>query len=171
VNNPKPLWNPYVAGIMLGLVLLASFVITGKGLGGSGAVKRVAAGVLHSASPTWAEENKNIGKYFKPGKSALNNWIVFLALGVALGGLIGAVSGRRFRAEVSRGPRIDRNNRLMLALIGGILSGVAAQIARGCASGQALTGGAQLALGSWIFMMTFFGGAYLTAYFVRKQWI
>ncbi|HPB95372.1 MAG TPA: YeeE/YedE thiosulfate transporter family protein, partial [Polyangiaceae bacterium] len=56
-------------------------------------------------------------------------------------------------------------------VIGGIISGIAAQVARGCTSGQALTGGAQLALGSWIFMFAVFGGAYGLAYFVRKQWI
>ena len=31
--QPRPYWNPYVAGIALGLVLLASFLIMGFGLG------------------------------------------------------------------------------------------------------------------------------------------
>jgi hypothetical protein len=44
-------------------------------------------------------------------------------------------------------------------------------LAQGCTSGQALTGGATLALGSWAFMMTMFAAAYAIAYFVRKQWI
>ena len=35
----KPFWNPYVAGLALGLVLLGSFVLTGKGLGASTAVR------------------------------------------------------------------------------------------------------------------------------------
>ena len=34
---PQPYWNPYLAGFGLGLVLLASFVIMGRGLGASGA--------------------------------------------------------------------------------------------------------------------------------------
>jgi hypothetical protein len=169
--RPKRFWNPYVAGIALGLVLLASFVITGKGLGASGALKRAGAAVVHETSPTWAEENKNIGKYFTPERGPLDAWIVFLALGVVGGGLIGSISAGRFRMETIRGPRIARDPRLVLALVGGIISGVAAQIARGCTSGQALTGGAQLALGSWIFMFAVFGGAYAWAYVVRKQWI
>jgi uncharacterized protein len=69
------------------------------------------------------------------------------------------------------GPRIGNSGRLVLAFAGGALSGVAAQIARGCTSGQALTGGAQLALGSWVFMFAVFGGAYGLAWFVRKEWI
>jgi hypothetical protein len=171
MNESKPLWNSYAAGVALGLVLLASFVVTGKGLGASGAVKHVGAVLLHEASPTWAEENKNIAAYFTPGHSPLNSWIVFVVLGVAVGGLAGAITGRRFRVETVRGPRIARDPRLALALCGGVISGIAAQIARGCTSGQALTGGAQLALGSWVFMFAVFGGAYGLAYVLRRQWI
>ncbi|MCP4628015.1 MAG: YeeE/YedE family protein, partial [bacterium] len=46
-----------------------------------------------------------------------------------------------------------------------------AMMARGCTSGQALSGGATLALGSWAFMMAMFAAAYGVAYFFRKQWI
>lgn len=169
--KPKPHWNPYVAGIALGLVLLFSFVVTGKGLGGSGAFKRMNAAVLHEANPTWAEENPNIAKTFSPERGPMDSWIVFLALGVAVGGAAGAVSSRRFRVETIKGPRIGRDNRWLLAGLGGAISGVAAQIARGCASGQALTGGAELAAGSWAFMFSMFGSAYAVAYLVRKQWI
>jgi hypothetical protein len=171
MKQTRPLWNPYVAGVALGLVLLASFFVTGQGLGASGAAKRLGAVVLHHASPTWAEENGNIGKYFTPARSAMNSWIVFLALGVAVGGLAGSITSRRFKVETVRGPRVGRDVRLWLALAGGVVSGVAAQIARGCTSGQALSGGAQLALGSWVFMFSVFGGAYALAYFMRRQWI
>ena len=49
--------------------------------------------------------------------------------------------------------------------------GIGAKLARGCTSGQALTGGALLNLGSWVFMLCVFAGAYALAYFVRKEWI
>jgi len=170
--KPKPFWNPYGAGVMLGLVVLASFVLTGRGIGASGAIKRVQAAVLHQVDPTWAEESKNIGGYFAdPQRSALNSWIVFVLLGVAIGGFAGALTGRRIRLETIRGPSIARESRWALAVLGGMLSGYAAQLARGCTSGQAITGGAQLSLGSWIFMFAVFGGAYGLAYFVRRQWI
>jgi hypothetical protein len=167
----KKYWNPYVAGVGLGLVLLTSFVVTGKGLGGSGAFRRASAAVLHAANPTWAEEHGNMAGYFSPERGPLDNWIVFLSLGVAIGGLAGAVTGGRVKVETVRGPRMSRNTRWVLALVGGVVSGVAAQIARGCTSGQALTGGAQLALGSWVFMFAVFGAAYALAYVVRKEWI
>jgi len=170
MTREKPIWNPYVAGIALGLVLLASFVVTGKGLGASGAIAHTQAAVIHSIDPTWAEENANIGGFFAPGHSPFDSWIVYVVIGVAIGGAVGALSGGRVRVETVRGPRVSRDVRWLLALAGGILSGYAAQLARGCTSGQALTGGAQLALGSWVFMFAVFGGAYGLAYFVRRQW-
>ena len=32
-NTPQPFANPYLAGVLLGIVLLASFVVLGAGLG------------------------------------------------------------------------------------------------------------------------------------------
>ena len=58
-----------------------------------------------------------------------------------------------------------------LALLGGLLVGFAARLARGCTCGQALVGGAELSVGGWAFMVCVFAGGYATAYFVRKQWI
>jgi uncharacterized protein len=49
--------------------------------------------------------------------------------------------------------------------------GVGAKLARGCTSGQALSGGALLSLGAWAFMLMVFVGAYATAWFVRRQWL
>jgi hypothetical protein len=43
-------------------------------------------------------------------------------------------------------------------------------MARGCTSGQALTGGTTLSAGSWLVMFAIFGGAYGMAYFMRKMW-
>ena len=48
--------------------------------------------------------------------------------------------------------------------------GWAAALARGCTSGQALSGGAVLAVGSWAFMMMVFAGAYALAYPLRRLW-
>ena len=172
MSEPERIWwNPYVAGVALGLVALTSFVVTGRGLGASGAMKRTAAAAVRTASPTFADENPAISSMIVPGQSLLSDWIVFMAVGVVAGGAIGAVTRRRFRVETVRGPRIGVESRWVLAVVGGVLSGFAAQLAKGCTSGQAVTGGAQLALGSWIFMFSVFGGAYGLAWFVRKQWV
>ena len=57
-----------------------------------------------------------------------------------------------------------------LAFLGGGLMGIGAGLARGCTSGQALSGGAVLSVGSWAFMMMVFAGAYMLAYPLRKLW-
>jgi uncharacterized protein len=172
VNVPKPFWNPYVAGIALGLVLLMSFVLVGRGLGASGTFKHLGAEIIREADPTFAEENGNIAAYFSnPARHSLNDWIVWLSFGAALGGAASVFSARRFKLETLHGPRIAKETRWVLAVAGGALAGFAAQLARGCTSGQALTGGAQLAAGSWVFMFSVFGGGYAVAYFVRRQWI
>jgi len=48
--------------------------------------------------------------------------------------------------------------------------GTGAVLARGCTSGQALTGGALLSVGSWLFIAGAFAAAYATAPFLRRAW-
>lgn len=170
MEKERPLWNPYLAGVALGLVLLASFVVLGFGLGASGASNRVGIFVAQTIAPETVKSNAYMAKYLSGEKHILNDWLVFEVFGVFLGGAVGAFSSGRMRWGIRRGPRITDRNRLIFAILGGIVTGVGARIARGCASGQALTGGALLSAGSWAFMMLFFVGAYLVAPLARRQW-
>ena len=170
MNESKD-WNPYVAGVALGLVLLTSFLVMGFGLGSSSAPARAAIGAAHLVAPTAVEHNAYFAQYVGAGKNVLEDWMVFEVIGVLLGGVLGAYSaGRMRRGEVNRGPRIGVSGRLWFAVGGGVLMGFAARLARGCTSGQALTGGAVLSLGSWLFMFAVFAGAYAAAPLVRRQW-
>ena len=45
-----------------------------------------------------------------------------------------------------------------------------ARLARGCTSGQALSGGAVLSVGSFAFMFAIFASAYLLALPLRRLW-
>ncbi len=166
----KRYWNPYMAGALLGLTLLATFLVTGGGLGASALPKRVIALGAMTAAPEWTAQNPTLGSYVASG-NPLRNWLVIEVIGVLLGGFIGALSAGRFKATVEKGPRISTRGRLRFALAGGVLMGFAAALARGCTSGQALSGGALLATGSWVFMLMVFAGGYATAWFVRRQWI
>ena len=166
----RPFWNPYIAGVVLGLVLLASFLVMGFGLGSSGAVTRFAVAGAHLVAPKTVETNAYFSQYYGPGKHVLEDWLVFEVLGVFLGGVLGAYSAGRLKIGIEKGPRATIALRLVLAVAGGVLMGFAARLARGCTSGQALTGGAALSLGSWVFMMAVFTGGYLVAPFVRKEW-
>ncbi len=164
-------WSPYVAGFVLGLVLLATFVIMGRGLGASGALMRVTTYAVDQVSPQHVDNNAYFSKYAGGDTPALKDWLVFEIIGVLVGGLLSGMLAKRLRLQTDKGPNITVPFRLTLAFLGGGLMGFGARLAQGCTSGQALTGGATLALGSWAFMMTMFAAAYAIAYFVRKQWI
>jgi uncharacterized membrane protein YedE/YeeE len=168
--NPKPYWSPYLAGVGIGLTLVASFFILGNGLGASGAFSRIAAALLHQAAPSFTEANGYFKSYFADGRSPLDDWMLYQVAGVFLGGLVAAVTAGRLRKGIEKGDSFPVKQRLLLAFAGGALTGLAARLARGCTSGQALSGGSELALGSWAFMLSVFAGGYATAWFVRRQW-
>lgn len=171
VAGEKKIWNPYVAGIFLGLVLLASFIVVGQGLGASGGIGRVITSAMHTVAPEFTEGHSYFGTYVAHGADPLINYLVFLGLGVLLGGYIGAVTGGRVKVTLERGPHASVRARVISAIVGGVIMGFAARLAYGCTSGQALTGGASLAAGSWAFMMMVFAGGYAVAWFVRRLWL
>ena len=88
-----------------------------------------------------------------------------------IGGFLSARKAGRISPSVERGPRISATGRLILALCGGVLVGFASRLARGCTSGQALTGTALLFTGSVVFLVCLFAGAYLAGILVRRQWL
>ncbi len=171
MDYAKGYWNPYVAGIALGLVLLLTYFVMGSGLGASGAVARTAAVTAHLVVPAAVESNGYFSSFYKAGVSnPLIAWIVFEIIGVFIGGAIGVITANRFKPGIGKGPTASNGLRLSLALVGGIISGVGTRFAIGCTSGQALSGGAVMALGSWVFMMAMFATAFGAAYFVRREW-
>jgi uncharacterized protein len=180
--KPRPYWNSYMAGIGLGLVLLAAFVLTGRGLGASSAATRIAALSVHKVDAmvhggTEAErstvitKNGYLSQYFSGAQDPLDDFLVYLLVGVIIGGFISGLQGRRISMEVTKGPHTTNLRRIVLAIVGGVIAAFGARLARGCTSGQALTGGATLALGSWAFMMCVFAGGYGMAWFMRKEWL
>ena len=171
MKSPQAFANPYVAGVALGLVLLASFLIMGKGLGASGAASRLGVAAVNTVAPAHVDANAYLAASKSNHKNPLDNWYIFELLGVFLGGAVSAYAAGRMKKGVVRGPRIGVRGRLIFALSGGIVMGIAARLSRGCTSGQALSGGALLSAGSWIFMMAVFAGGYAMAWFVRRQWL
>ena len=164
--------NPYLAGVLLGLVLLAAFYISGRGLGASGAIKSSTIFVTRAIVPAHVAKNAYYSDALKKedGKP-MKTWLVFEMLGVLVGGFIsGAIAGR-LKLKVEHSPKITSKRRLIFALIGGIFFGFGSQLGRGCTSGSALTGMAVISVSGFVTMMFIFGTAYALAYFVRKNWI
>jgi hypothetical protein len=169
VSAPRPYADPYVAGVGLGLALLAAYVIVGRGLGASGAFATAAAAVVSAASDGAAPANPYFASRLGAG-GPLQDWLVVELLGVVIGGALSAALAGRLRLAVERGPRVGSSTRLTLAVAGGLAMGVGAVIARGCTSGQALSGGALLSVGSWTFVAGAFGAGYAVAWVVRRAW-
>ncbi|MBK8396419.1 MAG: YeeE/YedE family protein [Leptospiraceae bacterium] len=168
--EPKEFWSPYVAGTGLGIVLLLSFVFMGRGLGASGALTRLSAYFMNLFVTSHTSKLSYLQEYLSDDYHVLNEFLVFMLAGVFVGGFISAAFAGRVKYGIEKGPTFPAWARLVLAFGGGIVSAYGARLARGCTSGQALTGGASLALGSWIFMICAFAGGYALAYFVRRQW-
>lgn len=169
--NLRYRYPPVLAGIIIGISMLLAFVVAGRGIGASGALTRLVATLQHWMLPQLTEKSAYLAHYFAHGANPLNNWLIYLMIGLLAGAFVGALSCGDFRFEVQRGPRISAAGRLVYALIGGALTGFAARLARGCTSGEGLVGGAELSVGSWAFLLCIFIGGFATAWFVRKQWI
>jgi hypothetical protein len=151
------------------LVLLASFVFAGRGLGASGAFASTAAGLVRHLSPAVAT-NGYFSRYLEGGGNPWQDWLVLELLGVCVGGWLSAALAHRVRWTTERGADVTTASRLLAAALGGGAMGVGAVLARGCTSGQALTGGALLSVGSWLFVIAAFASAYAVSPFIRRFW-
>ena len=166
----SPYWNPYLCGVGLGLVLLAAYVVMGRGLGASGAFASSAAGMVNAVAPAATHDNFYFASYVDAEGGPWRDWLIFEILGVAIGGATSAWLAGRLRTSVERGPRVSVGTRLLFAFVGGAAMGVGAVLARGCTSGQALTGGALLSVGSWTFALAAFFAAYVFAPLLKRVW-
>lgn len=167
----KNYMNPYLAGTLLGIVLLAAMFLSGRGLGASGGIKYVVVSIVGAVDAEHAQNSAYYSKYFEEGKKPLLNWLSIELFGLLAGGFIsGAVTGR-LKLKIEKSPGISNSKRLLFAFLGGLFFVYGAQLARGCTSGAALSGMAVLSVAGFVTMMSIFGSAYLFAWFFRKLWI
>jgi len=163
--------NPYWAGTLLGLVLLASMYLSGRGLAASGGMKYLVVATVGVVDKEHAMNTPFYSKYFQEGEKPVFNWLSIELAGLLIGGFIsGAVSGR-LRLRTEKSPKINHFTRFIFSFLGGVFFVYGAQLARGCTSGAALSGMAVLSVAGFVTMMAIFGSAYLFAWFFRKLWI
>ena len=168
--NSKPYINPYLGGTLLGIVLFLAYFLTSGGLGASGAINRIQVAIIDLFAGSHVNQVGYFANLAGGEVNPLDSGAVLMLLGTFLGGMLSGSVHKRLKVETRKGPNISVKKRWIMAFLGGIIMGYGARFARGCTSGQALSGGAVLSVGSWAFMFSVFIGGYAAAYFVRKLW-
>ena len=97
----KKYMNPYLGGVLLGLVLIAAFWVSGRGLGASGAAKSAIVASVQTVAPKHTQNTAFYQEYLETHPNPLKEWLVFQMLGVIVGGFLsGAIAGRLDRKSV-----------------------------------------------------------------------
>lgn len=167
----KKYMNPYIGGALLGLVLVFSFWVSGRGLGASGAAKSVVVTGVKTIAPGHVENTAYYSDYMASHPKPMYSWLVFEMLGVLVGGFLSGAFAGRLKFKVEKGPNVTNKTRIVFAVLGGIFFGFGSQLGRGCTSGSALTGMSVLSVGGFVTMAGIFGTAFALAYVARKLWI
>jgi uncharacterized protein len=170
-REPKKYMNPYLAGFFLGLIIIAAFYLSGRGLGASGAIKSTVTAVVSTVAPEHASNSEFYQSFQKEGSSPMKSWLVFEILGFIFGALVSGMLGNRMKIDIVKPPMVKVNTRLLMAGLGGFAAGIGATLGRGCTSGAGLTGMSTLSTAGFISFMAMFGGAFMFSFFLRRYWI
>jgi uncharacterized membrane protein YedE/YeeE len=162
-------WSPYVAGAGIGVLSWITFALMGQALGTSTSMVQAVGVVEGVVSESHVRGNAYLAKTVV-GRPAFD-WQVALVLMLALGAFLAARLGRTYAVEhvpplwaARFGP--SRARRHLGAFLGGVLLLFGARMAGGCTSGHAVSGGLQLALSSWTFLIAMFAAGIATAFAV-----
>ena len=83
----RPFWSPVTAGVVLGLVLLLTFVVSGHNLGLQRCVLAPGGLGASSTAPEAAKGSGYLGPMLAEGH-VLDSWITWEVLGVGLGAAV-----------------------------------------------------------------------------------
>lgn len=168
----KDKWSPYLVGALIGL-LLTGLVGVGHTIGVSTAVARVGALAENAIVSSHVENTPYFKKLLSDG--VFFDWRILFLVGIFCGA---AVASKISKKEVKDTNTIwtkafgtSRRKRNMAAFIGGFFLLLGARFAGGCTSGHAISGGAQLTITSWVFMMAVFAvGIPVSLILYRSSW-
>ncbi len=163
-------WSPYLAGVGIGVLSWIVFVVVNNPIGITTAISQVSGGV---ASAVVGTDVVAANKYWAKNAFKLDYGTLFL-VGTLLGGLGSALAAGTWRIETV--PRIwaerfgpSPARRYLVAFIGGIVAMYGARLANGCTSGNGISGGLQLALSGWVFLVVMFTTGAVTAFFMFRK--
>lgn len=162
-------WSPYVAGVVIGLLQIPTFLLMDTALGASSSFVTVAAHIaaLFDARVT---EIKYLASHMWGAK---NWWQVAVVVGIALGAFLSMrLSGARRNTISPVWARTTGTTSLAarapVAFLAGFVMLFGARIAGGCTSGHGISGMAQLSVGSTVAVAAMFAGGILMASLLRR---
>lgn len=174
MKNPLTMsrWSPYAAGAGIGVLSWATFLFMHKALGVSTAFARMAGAVEGVVAPGHVQANSYFAKYLV-GTPAFE-WETALVVALFFGALLAAWLAKRDNpgaVPVEHVPalwkwRFGGSQWLRYAgsFVGGAVLLFGARLAGGCTSGHGVSGGLQLALSSWVFLITMFAAGALATF-------
>lgn len=163
-------WSPYLVGAGIGVLSWITFATMGKALGTSTTMVRAAGAMERVVAPEHVDQTAYLVKYLGTAAEPqpVIEWQFALVLMLGVGALIAArLAGSRFRETV---PDLwkwrfgeSKALRYGAAFLGGAILLFGARLAGGCTSGHGISGGLQLAVGSWVFVIAMFASGVATA--------
>lgn len=175
--NPfrTPRWSPYAVGAGIGVLSWITFALMDKALGTSTSFVNAAGVVAGTAAPEHVRANDYLAKHVIA--SPPFDWQTALDLALIVGALVASWlalrPGEKRRVEhvpsewaARFGP--SRALRYAGAFVGGAILLFGARLAGGCTSGHGISGGLQLAVSSWTFVVAVFAAGIVTAFIVYR---
>jgi uncharacterized membrane protein YedE/YeeE len=170
----KETWSPYVAGILLGIVVILAVLLSKTLLGASGTFENL-AGMIGKAIAPKAFDNMYFNYIMPPGIT----WAVYLMIGIFFGGMLGAASSKTLKWGKKDAANSDPQwkrifgpqtwKRWVLGFLGAIVLEYGAGIAGGCTSGLLISGGSLLVPAAFLFMGGMFASGIITALIVYRK--
>jgi uncharacterized protein len=156
-------WNPYVAGFLTGLLLIASVWFTGKYIGASTTFVRT-AGLIEQV---FSAERVGKVEYFVKELPKID-WQWMFVVGIFFGSLAASTTSGTFQWQALPARWEERFGkgklkRALTAFVGGAIAMFGARLADGCPSGHGLSGSLQLAVSGYISLVCFFVGGLVVA--------
>lgn len=159
-------WSPYVVGILIGALNIASLILSDKVLGASTSYVRASGFIQKAIDKDYVKNNEY---YLKTAPEI--DWGVMLVIGTIIGAFISAQLSGDF--ELVLIPPMWANEisnsffvRFIIAVFGGIVLGIGSRWAGGCTSGHGISGAGQLSVVSWVAAIFYFIGGIITAFLI-----
>ena len=160
--------NPYIAGVLVGILLVLSVIVAGKYLGASTTFARGASVIEKTLGIDYSKFEYFTTKKGKYGPDSLPNWQLMYVIGIAIGAFIASILSGDFKVQSVPDMWKDKFGsssvkRGIVAFTGGAIGLIGARLAGGCPTGHGLSGLSQLAVSGYIALAFFVIGGAITA--------